>query len=602
MYKNLTHLDKTIAVLPFVNMSSNAENEFFTDGITEEIINILAQIEGLKVTSRTSSFYFKGKNVPIPQIGEKLGVSIILEGSIRLSGNFMRITAQLIDAREDFHFWSETWDRELTNIFEVQDEISFLIAERLREHFGHFEINHPNHHHERNSVDAHKLFLKARRTFNKWNPDDVKQSMLDYEKVLEIEPNHVEAMVGLADAYSFLATISVIPFNEGWGICEELTKKALRINDKLPGAYCQLANFVFFTECDYRKAFEYATHAAKLSENHVETQHFLAFLYILAGREKESRNHLNNALIIDPLSQETQFFNGFIEYMSENYHTALEQLNSCLEVNPYNIPVHSVKTLCLLRMGQYDDAINYFDSLPSQIIVAGEKAGSQAIGYALKEDKLNADKSKDILIKLSQGEEGFTANSYLFLLAGATGNISEALDWSEKALKLKSPLLHLRFSDPLVNSIKNSERYLLLHDQLFPKDLFIPEPNPTNKKPLLSNEDVAKYKLKLQAFIDKEKPFLSPELSLPGLASRLDLNANQLSWLLNDGFGKNFNEFINHYRIKEFQRIAIRNENAHLTIMALAYDCGFNSKSVFNTYFKKETGITPKQFLSKHSS
>ncbi|HKK89457.1 MAG TPA: hypothetical protein VJ917_11465, partial [Saprospiraceae bacterium] len=132
--------DKTIAVLPFMNMSASEENEYFSDGVTEEIINALAQITGLKVTSRTSSFYFKGKNIPIPEIGKELGVSTLLEGSVRLSGNSIRITAQLIDAAQDFHFWSETWDRKLDNIFEVQDEISLLIAERLREHFGHFEI------------------------------------------------------------------------------------------------------------------------------------------------------------------------------------------------------------------------------------------------------------------------------------------------------------------------------------------------------------------------------------------------------------------------------------------------------------------------------
>jgi len=121
-------------------MSVSEENEYFSDGITDEIINALAKIGGLKVTSRTSAFHFKGKNIPIREIGKELGVSTLLEGSVRLSGNTIRITAQLIDAADDFHFWSETWDRKLEHVFEVQDEISLLIAERLREHFGHFEI------------------------------------------------------------------------------------------------------------------------------------------------------------------------------------------------------------------------------------------------------------------------------------------------------------------------------------------------------------------------------------------------------------------------------------------------------------------------------
>jgi len=306
-------------------MSASEENEYFSDGITEEIINALAKIDGLKVTSRTSAFYFKGKNIPITEIGKELGVSILLEGSVRLSGNAIRITAQLIDAAEDFHFWSETWDRKLEDVFEVQDEISLLIAERLREHFGHFEIQDHLVEASTQSVDAYKLFLKGRHTFNKWNPEDVKKSMAFYQQALEIDPNHAEAMIGLADAFSFLATIAAIPYEEGWGKCAELTNKALSIDNELPDAYYQLANMAFFTRCSYREAFELASKAVSLGPNHADSQQFMAFLYIIAGKKVEARNHLKNALTIDPLSQETQFYNGYVEYMSGNYSESLIQ-------------------------------------------------------------------------------------------------------------------------------------------------------------------------------------------------------------------------------------------------------------------------------------
>ncbi len=132
---------RSIAVLPFVNISSNSEAEYFSDGITEEIINALAKIQELRVTSRTSSFSFKGTNSTISEIGKQLNVSIILEGSVRLSGASARITTQLIEVKNDFHFWSETFDRDLSNVFAVQDEISLIIADKLREHFGHFELD-----------------------------------------------------------------------------------------------------------------------------------------------------------------------------------------------------------------------------------------------------------------------------------------------------------------------------------------------------------------------------------------------------------------------------------------------------------------------------
>jgi AraC-like DNA-binding protein len=135
------------------------------------------------------------------------------------------------------------------------------------------------------------------------------------------------------------------------------------------------------------------------------------------------------------------------------------------------------------------------------------------------------------------------------------------------------------------------------HTQLFPDDVFELIPKDKVKKPLLDKASVANYKLKLQQLLENEKPYLNPELSLRKMAELLGLHANQLSWLLNDGFGKNFNEFINHYRIETFKELSKLPENANHTIMSIAYDCGFNSKTVFNTYFKKETGLTPKAYL-----
>jgi AraC-like DNA-binding protein len=149
----------------------------------------------------------------------------------------------------------------------------------------------------------------------------------------------------------------------------------------------------------------------------------------------------------------------------------------------------------------------------------------------------------------------------------------------------------------LVNPIKDDPRYTEFHKKLFPKDLFGLKKEAAKKKALLDEETAANYKAKLQQLIETEKSHLNPDVSLRLLAGELGIHSNQLSWLLNDGFGKNFNEFINHYRVEEFKTLAKLPENAHLTIMSIAYDCGFNSKTVFNTYFKKEMGLTPKQFL-----
>lgn len=580
-------------------MSSSVDNEYFSDGITEEIINALAKLGGLKVTSRTSSFYFKGKNIPVREIAQQLNVSTILEGSVRLSGKSMRITAQLIQAKEDFHFWSETWDRKYDDVFEVQDEISLLIAEKLREHFGHFEIQEHLVSKQTSSLDAYTLFLKGRYSFNKWNPDDVKKAMGFYQQALEIDPNHTNSMVGLADAYSFLATCGFIPFEEGWGKCSELTNKALGINSQLPSAYYQLANLEFFTACDFSKSFWLTQKGLAIDPNHVELQQFMAFLCILAGEKEKAYEHLNVALSVDPLSQETQFYSAYLDYMIEDFSASLTKLDACLKVNPMNIPVHSVKALWLLMTGHYDEAIGYYDSLPSEIVVAAERVGTIALAAAFKNDKKLLAEYSTRLQEQAATPDGFTADSYLFLLFAVTGQNEEAFAWVDRAIAKRSPLVLLRFSDPVVFALKEDKRYHGFHKQLFPEELFFDNENEIQKKKVLPDSKATQeQKEKLLKYVETEQPYLDPELSLRSLAGELDISPNQLSLLLNEGIGKNFNEFINHHRILEFKRLAKEPSNANLTVMGLAYDSGFNSKTVFNTYFKKETGLTPKQYIN----
>lgn len=588
--------DKTIAVLPFVNMSNNEENEYFSDGITEEIINALAKIQNLKVTSRTSSFFFKNKNIPITQIGKELNVSAILEGSVRRSGDLVRITAQLIQTEDDFHFWSETWDRKLENIFEIQDEVSLLIADKLREHFGHFEIQEHLVKKQTDSIDAYEYSLKAKFHSNKWNLEDMQLAISLYQKALELDPNHTKSLVGLADAYSFMATCGFMSFEEGWGKTAQLINQALQIDDQLPGAYHQLANLSFFTACDFNQSYKHTKKAIDINPNYVEAQQFMSFLYILSGEKEKSRQHLDIALSIDPLSQETLFFSAYLDYMLEDYTKSLKQLASCLKDNPKNIPAHAVTYLCLLKLGRYDEVIHYFDGEFSDVVILGEKTGAIALAYALKKDEANTAKYLNLLIVQSKEPEGFTADSYLFMMYAAMGDTEKAFDWIRKGIENKSSLLMLRFADPMVNAIKDDPRYKEYQKVIFSLDSTSSKTK--KKKELLNDNEIANYSKRLLHHIEEEKPYLDPNLSLRSLAEQTNIHPNQLSWLINENFEKNFNEFINQYRVETFKQIAKDPKNSHVTLIGLAYDSGFNSKTVFNTYFKKETGLTPKQFLN----
>jgi TolB-like protein/AraC-like DNA-binding protein len=590
-----TRINKTIAVLPFVNMSTSEENEYFSDGITEEIITALSKIKSLKVTSRTSSFFFKNKKIPIKQIAEELNVSTILEGSVRLSGGTLRITAQLIQAHEDFHFWSESWDRKLEKIFEIQDEISLLIAEKLREHLGHFEIQDHLVEKQTDSIDAYEYSLKAIFHFRKWNPSDIRIAISLYEKAIELDPGHTESYLGLADSYGFLATTGFMSAGEAWSKAIEFTEKAAQLNDRLPGVYYHQANLSFFTACNYSESLAQVKRAIELQPNYAEARQFLAFLYILAGKKNASKEQLNIAQIIDPLSPEVLFYSGYNEYMLGEYEKCLVTMDQCLEQNSKNIPAHTIKRYCLLKMERFDEVLKYYDDVPDDILVAGDKEGLTGLAYALKGDAANAEKCMNQLLEQAKTPDGFNASSYLFMIYAATEQYDKAFQWVDQAIKDHSSLLLIRFADPIVQALKVDSRYEEYQNILFPPGLFTDEQ--TKKKALLDDKSVVLFTDKLLDHIRDAEPFLDPNLSLRSLAEQIDIHPNQLSWLINESLGQNFNEFINHYRVETFIRIAQDPHNAHLTLVALAYDSGFNSKTVFNNFFKKETGLTPRQYL-----
>lgn len=586
----------TLAVLPFVNMSSDPENEYFSDGITEEIINALAKIEQLKVISRTSSFFFKNKDIPLKEIASQLNVAIVLEGSVRVAHGMVRITAQLIEATEDFHFWSETWDRKLENIFTVQDEISLLIAEKLREQFGHFEIADHLVRQQTESTDAYALSLKAKFYFNKWNPQDVRMAIGLFEQVIQMDPQHTESYVGLADAYGFMATTEFMPREKAWQKAFNYTHKAYELDHENAGVHYQLANLAFFTDCNFAEAARHAQKAVELKPNYPEAQQYMSFLYMLYGNMEKALLHLELALAIDPLSQETLFYKAYYAYRTEAFSAAREQLDALLEKNPKNIPALTVKSYCLLMLGEYESVLEMMNKMPQEILIPDEKLGISTLAYIMQEDQTNADTYFTQLRSAAEQNSSFQAHTYLFLAYIWLRRFDEAFDWLEKALAMKSSIFLLSFSDPLAAKLKDAPSYAAFHERLYPP-MVLPVASEEKKDPLLDDATANIYQENLLAFVEKEQPFLNPNLSLRLLAEQVDIHPNQLSWLLNEKLGKNFNEFINHFRVEHFKQLALDTSNSHISLIGLAYESGFNSKTVFNTFFKKEVGMTPSAFI-----
>ena len=580
-------------------MSPNPENEYMSDGITEEIINALAGIQQLKVISRTSSFYFKNKKLPLKEIAEQLNVSIIIEGSIRVAGNIVRITAQLIQAADDFHFWSETWDRKLENIFEIQDEISLIIAEKLREQFGHFEIGEHLVKKQTENLDAYEYSLKAQFHFNKWNPQDVQTAISLYEKAIELDPKHTESYVGLADAYGFMATTEFMPRDETWKKAVEYTHRAYALDPNNAGVHYQLANLSFFTDCNFVDSAKHTLKALVLKPSYPEAQQYMSFLYVLSGQMEKAHHHLQLALGIDPLNHETLFYKAYYLYRNYQFEEAEKLLDEILGKNPKNIPAVITRSYVLLKLGKYDEVISTINNMHEEIVIPDEKTGILSLAYILQGDKHNSEKLLEILQTEAQKPMSFQAHSYLFLAYSNLGLFDKAFEWLEESLQIKSSIFLLSFSDPLVNGIKNDPRYADYHKRLYPQ--FSDLKNlPDKKTPLIEEETANNYTDKLLKFMNDEQPYLNPSITLRLLAEQVEIHPNQVSWLLNEKMGKNFNEFINHYRVEHFKELAVDSSNSNFSLIGLAYESGFNSKTVFNTFFKKETGMTPGEYLKNN--
>jgi AraC-like DNA-binding protein len=242
-----------------------------------------------------------------------------------------------------------------------------------------------------------------------------------------------------------------------------------------------------------------------------------------------------------------------------------------------------------------DDAIHYFDTLAREIVIPEEENGIKLLAYTMKGDEANEALYLEKAKALLNGNNKITAGSYLFFHHVLTGQFDAAFEWLEESIQQRSYVPLMRIADPLVRALRTDPRYERMRQRLFQAEKSSEE---TDKKNPLIKESLAEDLLqKLLEHLEKNQPYLNPELTLRKLAEEINLDANKLSWLINERLHKNFNDLINHYRIETFKSLATDPANANVTILGLAYDSGFNSKTTFNTRFKQETGMTPKQFI-----
>ena len=321
--------DQSIAVLPFVNMSSDVEQEYFSDGISEELLNLLAKIPRLRVISRSSAFSFKGKDIAIPEIARQLNVAHILEGSVRKSGNTLRITAQLIEARSDTHLWSETWDRQVDDIFAIQDEIATIVVEQLKITLlgGAPKV-------QKTDPEAYALYLQARHLGRQHTAEGYEQSNTLYQQVLAIDPDYAAAWDGLGANYSNQTNIGLLPAARGYTLAREAANKALAIDPEYAPALATLGWIAMNGDSDVAQAARHLQRALALDPSDINNIGSAAILLYSLGRLDQSIALNEYFTARDPLNPVAHNNLGLTYIFAGRWDDAVASYQTALRLSP----------------------------------------------------------------------------------------------------------------------------------------------------------------------------------------------------------------------------------------------------------------------------
>ena len=369
-----------LAVLPFVNMSNDADNEYFSDGIAEELINTLSKIDGLQLTCRTSAFSFKGKNLDVREIGKALNVSKVLEGSVRKAGNRVRITAELVNTADGYQLWSETFDRNLNDIFEVQDEIAGIICNRMREQMVSkvTEIAEPSQ-----NIEAYQLYLKGLFFFNKGTPGDYNKAIRFFEQAIELDISFANAHAMIASCYAALALIGHLNPATVMEKVRTASGSAIRLNSQLPQSYLAMAMLQLYFEFQFDDAHNNINKAFLISHNSSEAHFVASHYYTIINDKKRMVEEAELALRSDPLSLMKNNQLGEVLLYAGRIDEAEKQFMKTLEMDAnWRTPLRNLAFLNMAR-GNYQTFFDMFDQIRRLVNQPGRGITGYIVALAL---------------------------------------------------------------------------------------------------------------------------------------------------------------------------------------------------------------------------
>ena len=441
--------EQSIAVLPFTDMSETKDQEYFADGMAEELVDLLARIPGLKVIGRTSSFQFKGRNEDLRTIGARLGAAYVVEGSVRKAGLRVRITAQLIDTDSGTPHWSETYDRDFGDVLALQDEIATGIARALQIAVD-ADKNHALRHLQ--STEAYTLYLRGRVLQDQTHAAQLLEAARAFDQALVIDPLFLHAAEALAVTYIMQGFDEDVLSREAWQHAREAAEKALRIDPNSAPAHGVLGFVHAEDEFDWNAAELEFSKGLALNPRDPITLGYSAIVAQARGQYQEAQRRINASLTLDPLNPFTRYTLGDILYKSADFDGAERSFRSSLASNASTDGAHYMIVRILLARGQVDAALK---EIQAEVAIDAKDAGLSMI-YHAQGRKLDSDAALARLVK----ESGETWPYCVATVHAFRGERNDAFEWLEKArLARDSDLLASILGDPELAQIRADPRY-----------------------------------------------------------------------------------------------------------------------------------------------
>ena len=441
----------SIAVLPFANMSADKENEYFSDGLAEEIINELAHVPGLKVIARTSAFAFRGKEQDIRGIAEALGVRTILEGSVRRAGSRIRVTAQLINAEDGSHLWSERYDRELADVFAIQDEIAQAIAAALQ-----MKLSTGSARQYTPKLPAYEAYLKGRHHMARFTPESLVRTREYLEQAIALDPKFALAHGELGNYFLNRALAGLIPAHEAMPLVRQAAKRALDIDPALPEAHGMLGVVAGFYDLDWKEAERRFRLAMARDPVPAHVRELYGFFYLTAsGRPREAVEELERALKQDPLALLVRFRLAFCLLVAGRDLEAEAEFRQALELDENFFPVLANMSIMHALRGEFAEALACAEkacaAAPQVLIATGLLAGTLALSGDTR-------RAEAILEKLRPGL-AYGAPRALAIYHLLYGEVEKAADWTAKPIQQRDPLMMLFLRHPVAKTLRSSSRW-----------------------------------------------------------------------------------------------------------------------------------------------